>query len=67
MSEIEKIKQYICKNVVPNSQRYSMSMNEAIAVAHELDRIEAIEIAFIYGKAKGYKAAKAEMRRGQTD
>lgn len=63
MSEIEKVKRYIDKHGAPENPRYSMSVKEALAVAHELGGIEAVNMAFAYGKAKGYQAAKAEVRR----
>lgn len=62
MSEIEKIKRYIEKHGAPSNLHYDMSIKEALAVAHELGGIEAVYMAFVYGKAKGYQAAKAEVK-----
>lgn len=64
MSEIEKMKRYIDKYGAPSNPRYSMSMREVLAVAYELGEIDAVNLAFVYGQAKGYRAAKAEVRKG---
>ena len=62
MSEVEKIKRYIYKHGAPRDPHYDMSLKEALAVAHEVGGIDAVCMAFVYGKAKGYRAAKAEVR-----
>lgn len=62
MTEIEKMKRYIGKYGAPRNRYYDASMKEMFALAREMDVIEAINMAFIYGKAKGYRAAKAERR-----
>lgn len=62
MSEIEKMRSYIEKHGAPSNPRYDMSIKEALAVAHELGGIEAVNMAFVYGKAKGYRAAKTEVQ-----
>lgn len=61
MSEIEKIKRYIDKTKF-NNDRYSLLFDETIKMAHFADDspIEAVLLAFNYGRAKGYRAAKAE-------
>lgn len=59
-TEIEKIKRYIGKHRAPRNPRYDMNMKEALAVTHELTPIEAVNLAFVYGRAKGYRAAKKE-------
>lgn len=60
MTEIEKIKKYIDKHGAPRNLRYDSSMKEVFALASEMGAIEAISLAFVYGKAKGYKQAQAE-------
>lgn len=65
MSEIEKIKKYISRTKVDDS-RYYLSYIETIAIAktahtHD-DVLDAVSLAFKYGQAKGYRAAKAEGR-----
>lgn len=67
MSEIKKIEKYVDKHGVPRNKRYDISMKEAIAISREMSAIEAVSLAFVYGRAKGYRAAKAEVLRGQAD
>ena len=67
MSEIEKIKRYIDKHEVPCNPQYIMTVDEALAVAHELGGLEAVSMAFAYGKAKGYRSAKAEARHVENE
>ena len=69
MSEIEKMKRYIerTKMDVKNPLQYAMNMREAFELAQmagtgDALSIEAISIAFNYGQAKGYRAAKTERR-----
>ena len=65
MSEIEKMRRYIEKYKVPRTPRYDASINEIIAIASEMSPMEAANFAFVYGRAKGYRAAKAEGRRAE--
>jgi len=60
MGEIDKIKGYIDKYSAPRNPRYDMSTPEALAISHEMAGLEAVNLAFIYSRAKGYRAAKAE-------
>ena len=60
MSEIEKMRRYIEKYKVPRTPRYDASINEIIAIASEMSPMEAANFAFVYGRAKGYRAGKAE-------
>ncbi len=69
MSEIEKMKKYIerTKMGIKNPLQRAMNMREAFELAGMAKTdsslfIEAISIAFNYGQAKGYRAAKAERR-----
>ena len=62
MTEIERIKRYIDKYGAPSNPRYDTSVKEVFALAQGMGVIEAISMAFNYGKAKGYRAAKAERR-----
>lgn len=73
MSEIEKMKRYIelTKMNIKNPLQYAMNMREAIELAEMaktsgLFPIDAISLAFDYGQAKGYRAAKAKMKEAIT-
>ena len=58
MSEIEKMRRYIEKYKAPHTTRYNASINEIIAIASEMSPMEAANFAFVYGRAKGYRAEK---------
>ena len=65
MSEIEKMKRYIERTKM--STIYQINIQEAFALAHQAYAandlpIEMVSLAFKYGQAKGYRAAKAERR-----
>ena len=69
MSEIEKMQMYIerTKMDIKNPLQYAMNMRQAFELAGMAKTdsslsIEAISMAFNYGQAKGYRAAKAEGR-----
>lgn len=67
MSEIEKMKQYVDKTNIRESDRYQMKMTEWSALVNATQHgaeysAGAIALAFNYGKAKGYRAAKAKVR-----
>lgn len=65
MDTIEKIQGYIKRTKVDDS-RYYLGFIEARAIAkaaHTYDDVlDAVSLAFKYGQAKGYRAAKAEGR-----
>lgn len=70
MSKIEKMQKYIerTKMNVKNPLQYTIRMNEAFELVNMGSNdgilpIEAIFMAFEYGMAKGYRAAKAEQKR----
>ena len=63
MSVMEEIKQYVDKTgPIPNQKRFDMRLNElfALRAVSDEDWTEAFILAFVYGRAKGYRAAKAE-------
>lgn len=69
MSEIEKIKRYISQTKMSAQveTRYGMDITEAFNLANQAYEnnglpIEIISLAFSYGQAKGYRAAKKEAR-----
>lgn len=66
MSNIEKMRKYIAQTERKDSHRYQMSVVETIDLAHAAAEtpVEIICLAFEYGLAKGYRAAKAEARKG---
>lgn len=61
MSEIEKIQRYIDRTKV-NKPNYSLRFSEWVALGCKADEdtLEIIALAFDYGMAKGYRAAKAK-------
>ena len=67
MSEIERIRRYIKQTgiKVKGQDRYAMSWLEALELVHNSKEcpVDTIALSFEYGKAKGYRAAKAESRK----
>lgn len=64
MSEIEKMKRYIERTKLNKNDLYQMNMREMLDLAHATAEtpVEIVCLAFEYGKAKGYRAAKAKRR-----
>ena len=67
MTEIEKMQKYIERTKLDDGGHYKIGMHEAFELARQAYKlndlpIEIISLAFNYGKAKGYRAAKAERR-----
>lgn len=67
MSEIDKIKRYIARTKMAENIRYSMNLGVVLELQQQAHAggdipIWVISLAFDYGKAKGYRAAKAEGR-----
>ena len=72
MSEIEKIKRYIERTKMDLPRVYGMNVDESLELSVESRNtvgvpIKVIYLAFNYGRAKGYRAAKAEAQHGQAD
>lgn len=65
MSEIEKIQIYIERTKMEDNDDYGMKCGETIALAHITDErpVDAILLAFSYGRAKGYRLAKARAKK----
>lgn len=61
MTEIEKMKKYIerTKLNISATSPYQANTKEILAIS-DLPSFDAIILAFAYGRAKGYRAAKAE-------
>lgn len=68
MTEIEKMQRYIKRTnmKMEDEARYGINMGEVLELAHKAQdnsrSINMICLAFDYGCAKGYRAAKAERR-----
>lgn len=67
MSEIEKMQRYIERTPAKNAEGYCLVHSELrelmkIGQASADALFEVVGLAFDYGKAKGYRAAKAERR-----
>ena len=71
MNEIERIRRYVERETIRWNNRYGMNMIEGLELsraAYEAEDLplEIIVLAFNYGQAKGYRAAKAEGRKSDT-
>ncbi len=66
MSEIEKMKRYIERTKMGRADNYGLVFREVVELLHTAtdtnSMFEIIALAFNYGKAKGYRAAKAKGR-----
>ena len=66
MTEIEKMKRYIERTPMKKADNYCLVYGEAVELLHAATdtngMFEIIALAFDYGKAKGYRAAKAKVR-----
>lgn len=69
MSEIEKIQRYIERSDINpvSRERYQMHLRNVKALLQQVNNVEAILLAFNFGMARGYRAAKAEKANGQTN
>lgn len=67
MNEIEKIKAYIDRAKQSANRAYSLSTSEWIAIRNNCSELDGIALAYEYGRAKGYRAGKAEERRKQKN
>lgn len=67
MSEQEKMVAYIERTKMKNTDRYCLVLSD-IQVMYEMvksgNSFGAFELAFEYGRAKGYRMARKELRRG---
>ena len=61
LSKIEQMENYIKRTNVTHTQ-YALTVDEWLLLAHEVVNkpLDVISIAFSYGQAKGYRAAKAK-------
>ncbi len=58
MSEIEKIERYTECTKAP-SGRWNLVLRELLALTSMASPLDAVALAYDYGKAKGYRAAKS--------
>ena len=65
MSEIEKMQRYIARTKTTNMDAYQMNFREMKDLARTAadTPFDVVCLAFEYGRAKGYRAAKAEVRK----
>lgn len=67
MNTIETMRAYIDRTKIKNAENYCLKMS-AIQVMYEIADLqslcEAFELAFEYGRAKGYRMAKRELKNG---
>lgn len=62
MTEIERIKRYIERTKFPSPDRYELGGRQARALRDETDIVDILYTAFLYGRAKGYRAAMSERK-----
>lgn len=63
--EMERMKKYIAKTNVPRKTVYDLTIGECEGVAYVVKTqgvYDALMLMFDYGRAKGYRMAKAEVR-----
>lgn len=64
MAEIEKMQRYIKRTPMKEVDNYCLVYSEAVELLNKAidtnSLFEVIALAFDYGKAKGYRAAKAQ-------
>ena len=68
MKELERINRYIERTKLDPLPAYHLRLNEgfALADAARVSPVSTICLAFEYGMAKGYRAAKAEQKKEAT-
>lgn len=64
MNEFEKIQRYIDRYNCHGVHGCEITSKELLALASNLSPIDIALWAFTYGRSKGYRAAKAEAKRG---
>lgn len=66
MNNIQEIKSYVARHPVPNSARFQMHLSELEVFRNAYiqgDEFRTLCLIFKYGRAKGYQAAKSELRK----
>ena len=67
MSELERIQRYIARTGMNKNGKCCLMLQDTVALLHkglasEDDLFETILLAFDYGRAKGYRAARREAK-----
>jgi len=62
VNEIERIERYISRTSIKPTKA-AAGADEILALAESLEPFMAASLAFMYGRAKGYRAGKAEVRK----
>lgn len=62
---LDKIQQYIQRTPGSQNQNYDLNVIEWFSMHQMTSDWDSIATAFSYGRAKGYRAAKAEMKKKQ--
>lgn len=62
MTEIEKIQRYIARTKIKDAPALGMRPREWVSIGNSGSTLDAVALAFEYGRAKGYRAAKAERK-----
>lgn len=67
MTEIDRMNRYIDRTKPDKNGRFCMRWPETLALVRSIkatgDPYTAVVLAYNYGKAKGYRAAKSEVRK----
>ena len=67
MSTAEKMKAYIQRTAIKNADQYAMDFSEIDALYQMSEQghiFDALLLSFRFGRAKGYRMAKKELRHG---
>ena len=63
MSDIEKIERYIKRTNIAKNPCYAINLRETCALKNMENIFDVVYLAFQYGRAKGYREAKAEAQK----
>lgn len=63
MSELEKIQRYIDNTNLPGLSRYQMGFHDMMGLSEIEETFDRMVMAFEYGLAKGWRAAKASAKK----
>lgn len=63
LDAINRVKKYIKNHGAPDNIRFDANVREIFAMAFGLHPVDGVDLAFLYGKAKGYQQAKKELQK----